>query len=245
MYMSRHYPHPPIIEAIIDLRVALPEGFSIDRLASIHTRVSKRFPQQDPIIAGSLVFQATPDISLNASSQQNGYLFRSEDNLNIFQATLNGFTFNRLAPYTSWEDFSGEAKLMWEIYREVCQPLHVTRAAVRFVNRLDLPAKDLELKDYLSTLPSVAPDLPQALSNFFMQLQIPQRDLDCMMIINQALVPQTSSDFVNVILDFDLFREHIWQNDDEEMWKFMEQLRHRKNEAFEASITDNTRRLFD
>ncbi len=66
-----------------------------------------------------------------------------------------------------------------------------------------------------------------------------------MLIINEALVPRTTPDFISVILDFDLFRQQTWQADDEGIWRFVEELRRRKNEVFEASITDKARRLFD
>jgi len=69
--------------------------------------------------------------------------------------------------------------------------------------------------------------------------------LHCLLIINEALVPRTSPDFICVILDFDLFRLQIWPADDDEIWRFLEELRYRKNAVFEASITDKARRLFD
>jgi len=66
-----------------------------------------------------------------------------------------------------------------------------------------------------------------------------------MLIINEGLVPPASPGLVSVLLDFDLFREQIWRSDDEEIWSFLEALRHRKNLAFEASITEKTRGLID
>ncbi len=243
MQASRHYSKAPITEAIIDLRVTLPQGFSLEQLADIQARISDRFPTKEPIHVGTLMFEAGPNIKIEAGRQQNGFLFRSKDGLMVFQATLGGFTFNRLAPYTSWEEFRDEAKFLWEIYKSVCRPSSVTRAAVRFINRLDLPGPVLDFKDYLRTIPEVSPDLPQGLSTFFMQLQVPQDDLNCMLIINEAFNPPTSPETVSVILDFDLFREQIWQSDDEEIWHFLEELRYRKNLAFEASITEKTRRL--
>ena len=174
-------------------------------------------------------------------------MFRSEDNLQTFQATLEGFSFNRLAPYKSWEEFSSDAKNLWGIYKEICSPTHVTRAAVRYINQINIPANELtELKDYLRTVPEVSPGLPQnALQTFFMQLQIPQPDLDCMLIINEAIAPPANPEIVSVILDLDLFRQQIWDSDDEDIWCFLEKLRDRKNEVFEASITDRTRELID
>jgi uncharacterized protein (TIGR04255 family) len=245
MQIPRHYSKAPITEAIIDLKVTLPEDFSVDKLTEIHTRISDRFPTQEPIHTGSLLFQAGPTIKIDASHQQYGFLFRSEDGLRIFQATLSGFTFNRLAPYETWKNFRDEARYLWDIYKDTCKPSSVTRAAVRYINRLDLPGPVLDFKDYLRTVPEVSPDLPQGLSSFFMQLQIPQEDLNCMLIINEAFTQPTSPEVVSVILDFDLFREQIWQSNDEDIWHFLGELRHRKNQAFEASITDKTRRLID
>jgi uncharacterized protein (TIGR04255 family) len=243
MQASRRYSRAPITEAIIDLKVTLPEGFSVEDLEKIHAHISDQFATKEQIHAGSLLFQSGPGIKIDASRQQHGFLFRSGDSLRIFQATLSGFTFNRLAPYESWEEFSSDARRLWEVYKDVCRPSSVIRAAVRFINRLDLPGPILDFKEYLRTLPEVSPDLPQGLSGFFMQLQIPQQDLNCMLIINEAFAPPTSPGLVSVILDFDLFREQVWQSDDEEIWRFLEELRHRKNLAFEASITDRTRKL--
>ncbi len=245
MHTARHYSRAPITEAIIDLRVTLPDGFSVDDLANIHSHITDRFPTREPIHTASLMFQSGPSIKIDANQEHHGFLFRSEDGLRILQAKLSGFTFNRLAPYNTWEEFSASARQLWEVYKDVCKPSSVTRAAVRFINRLNLPGPTLDFKEYLRTVPEVAPDLPQGLSSFFMQLQIPQDDLNCMLIINEAFTPPTSPELVSVILDFDLFREHVWQSDDEAIWRFLEELRQRKNLAFEASITDKTRRLID
>lgn len=40
MQVKRHYSKAPITEAVIDLRVTLPEGFSVNKLAEIHPHIS-------------------------------------------------------------------------------------------------------------------------------------------------------------------------------------------------------------
>lgn len=96
----------------------------------------------------------------------------------------------------------------------------------------------------MRTVPEVSPDLPQqGLQTFFMQLQIPQQDLDCMLIINEAFTQPATPEVITIIFDLDLFRQQIWNSDDEDIWSFLEKLRYRKNEVFEASITDKTREL--
>lgn len=244
MQAARHYTRAPIIEAIIDLRVTLPEGTDLQTLAQFQSHIADGFPAMEPLITGSLTLQAGQSFQIGASQQQNGFQFRSTDGTRVFQATLAGFTYNRLPPYDTWEVFRDEAKSLWSIYQEVCRPSSVTRAAMRYINRLELPGPSLDFKDYLRTGPEIAPQLPQGLSSFFMQLQIPQEDLNCMLIVNEALAPTMVPGVVPVILDIDLFREQVWQSDDEEIWRFLENLRDRKNLVFEASLTDKAKELF-
>jgi len=251
MRAQKHYSRAPITEAIIDFRVALAEGFVPDKFGDIHSQIKEDFPIMQPFHTkvGTVTFghnsRLDSPIKVDTSQEHSGFWFRSRDNLRIFQATTGGFTFNRLAPYTSWEEFSTEAKRLWEIYNDICKPICVTRAAIRYVNQINIPVNELiELKDFLNTGPEVSSTLPQAaLQTFFMQLQIPQQDLDCLLIINEAMVPRTNPHQVTIILDFDLFREQIWASDDKDLWLFLDRLRHRKNEVFEASITDKTREL--
>jgi len=247
MQTQRHYEKAPITEAIIDIRIASPEGLTIEKLQDIYSLVRDKLPTVEPFYKGVGEFNYKPGsaIEVNTSEQQIGFWFRSEDNLQTFQASLEGFTFNRLAPYESWEKFSSDARTFWEIYTKICEPIQITRVAVRYVNQLNIPAKQpIELKDYLMTAPEVSPALPQkTLQVFYMQLQIPQNDLNCMLVINEAIAPPINPETVSVLLDFDLFRQQTWENSDEEIWDFLEQLHRRKNEVFEASITDKTREL--
>jgi uncharacterized protein (TIGR04255 family) len=250
MQARRHYSRAPITEAIIDFRVALAEDFAIGRIADIHARIGEDFPIKQPFhrkIGTFTVDLHGPDapFKVDTSTQHDGFWFKSRDNLRIFQVTSEGFTFNRLAPYQSWEEFRSEARNLWEIYKEVCVPICVTRVAIRYVNQINIPVDgQIELKDYLNTTPELPSNLAQrSLQTFFMQLQIPQHDLNCLLIINEAIAPQTNPNFITIILDLDLFREQIWDRDDEDIWQFLEQLHDRKNEVFEASITDRTREL--
>jgi len=244
----RHYSRAPITEAILDLKVILPDDFPVEKFLEIHEYVRDRFPTSQPIHIGSFLVQSgpdTPDLQVDANRRHSGFLFRSKDNRRIFQATLQGFTFNRLAPYESWEEFNNDARSLWEIYKSICKPEFVTRAAIRYINQLNIPTQGpTDLRTYLKTAPEISSDFPQqTMSSFFMQLQLPQEDLNCMLIINENLAPTTTPDLISVILDIDLFRQQVWQSDDEDIWRFLEQLRQRKNEIFKASITEKTEEL--
>lgn len=245
--VSARYPKSPLTEAIIDLRVSLAEGSSVDRILGLYDHIRDRFPQVEPMHSNSVTVEAGPttNLKIDTSQQHRGFQFRSADQRHVFQASLDGIVVNRLAPYESWESLRDETRELWGIYTEVVQPTAVTRAEVRYINRLDLPGPNVDFNDYLLTVPEIGRTLLQGISGFFMQLQCPQPDISAMLIINEALVPSMTPDIVPVILGFDLFREQIWAVDDDGLWSFLEQLRQRKNQAFEGSITDATRRLFE
>jgi uncharacterized protein (TIGR04255 family) len=63
-------------------------------------------------------------------------------------------------------------------------------------------------------------------------------------MINVAMVPPPVPTVVSVVLDLDLFRTTNLPQTEDELWAFFEKLRHRKNQVFEACITDDMRKRF-
>src|SRR5262249_10954306 len=121
--------------------------------------------------------------------------------------------------------------------------MRIERVAVRYINRLDLPGDRVELKDYLRTAPELSPDLVQGLVGFFMQLNIPHTDIKCTSLLNEITVEAPEPGVVSVVLDIDLFRTEDLPQAEQDLWSLFETLHERKNEIFEACITDRTREL--
>jgi uncharacterized protein (TIGR04255 family) len=248
-----HYANAPITEALIDLRITHAQHLSADDLGTIGERIGDRYPTQEPMYlhSGQISLQQPEDpMQVETTHQRGGFIFTNQNKQQIFQARMDGFTFSTLAPYDSWEPFRDEARRLWRLYRSVAKVESITRAAVRYINRIDIPsAPTAQLERYLRTYPEVSADMPSEgfLTNFFMQVQLWQFDLQCLLIVNETSVPPPNDETTSIQLDLDLFREleEPWTaNEDAAAWDFLEQLHDRKNEVFEASITDATRRLF-
>lgn len=143
-----------------------------------------------------------------------------------------------------WDEFSAEARELWETYKSACAPREVKRVGLRYINVINYPATK-RLSSFLALRPLLPDQLPSRnMLGFFMQVQLDQQDLESMLIVNQARVAPPDDDTISVILDFDLFREHSWGiEQDESIWQLLAQFRIRKNEVFEASIEQETRRL--
>jgi len=241
-----HYSKAPITEAIIDIRVRLPERVRLDDLERLHGVIRADYPGKSSRSLFQGRFEAEEKgVSASAIKKPMGFLFKSRDEKQIVQARLDGFTMSRLAPYESWEPFRDEARRMWTLYRDAVNPDAATRIAVRYINRIDVPLPCGDLKDYFRTVPEVAPGLPQLLSGLFMQLTIPQNDIGCTTILTEALIEPTTPEVTSVVLDIDLFRSENVPQGDPELWALFETLHDRKNHVFEACITNKTRELIE
>ena len=102
-----------------------------------------------------------------------------------------------------------------------------------------------DFKDYILTVPEIAPDLPQQLSGFLMQLQVPQTDINALAVLNLAMAPSIEPDICSIILDIDVFRTVATPQFEDDLWAYLEKLRERKNYIFESCITDKMRRRFE
>lgn len=238
------YNHPPITEAVLDLRVGIISNAPQNAWTLIQPHVADEYPDAIPTLAQQLQIQPGPAFQFSVSQGSPGAVFHTRDRTRAFQVSESGFTANRLRPYDSWFAFKAEAQRLWAIYCAIYKPLTITRAALRYINRIEIPSPVDDLQTYLRTVPEVAGDFPHALTGFFMQLQMKQSDLDALLVVNETLAPQTEPTRLPVVFDIDVAREHVWPVDSVEVWDFLDKLRDRKNEVFEASITDDARKLF-
>lgn len=242
----QHYENAPITEAIIDLRVARCAELTIEKLKTSCDKIITEYPNIEPQFEVSGKIEVQPGVSASTSAQQEqiGYRCTSKDWKYICQSRINGLTFSRLAPYESWQPFRDKAKQCWDNYRNSTKPTEITRLAVRYINRIDIPHQTVELKDYFRTSPEVPPDMSKSIAGFFTQLRIRQNDIAAQLLLNQAVVPSSHEGVTSIILDLDLFRENDVPQDEPEIWAFFETLHARKNDLFESCITDKTRELF-
>lgn len=245
-----HYSKAPIVEALIDLRIQTPSSLTVEKLKEIQSLVEGQYTRSEDVYFGEVNFrlEVGQEAQANASQQHIGLHFIDHAKHQSFQARLDGFTFALAPPYSQWESFRDEARRLWNVYRSIALPEMVTRVALRVVNKFDIPLRQgLETSEHLRIYPEIPADLTHgALGGFFMQLQLPQSDLNAMLVLNQARVAPPEPEFVSIMLDIDLFREQselAWQADDELIWLLLEQFRTRKNEIFEACITDQMREL--
>lgn len=240
------FDNAPITEALLDIKVKLPPGVDLARLATFQDAVKDFYPARRERFSWQGGFQVKPGQAPEVfppSGGPDGYLFTSREGKQIVQARLDGFTLNRLKPYDKWESFRDEARHQWVRYREIATPEIVSRVALRYINRIEIPLPMKDFREYILTTPEIAPKVPQGLAGFFMRLVIPDEKSKSVAIVTQTM-EDPQEQVLPLIFDIDVFREGVFDVQGKEMWEALEQLRDFKNEIFFNSITQKTRELF-
>ena len=241
MRERKRYSKAPITQALIDIQVYSGHLPDLAALASPPPEIAADYPGILPVFTGNATISMNPGDATKFEAKQIGYSRSGKtEHKYALQARLDGLTVSRLAPYETWEQLRDEFLRVWEWYAAIVQPDSITRLAVRYSNRLDLPLPFRDFKDYLCTTPEIGGDLPAGLSGFIMQLQIPMPDLTGMVVLNEAIVPPARDGVASIMLDIDVFQTGNLSNN---FLKELEALHDKEKTFFEGSITDKTREL--
>ena len=234
----------PITEALIDIRVKLTPDLDVRQIESIYESIKPDYPQkQEQRLSQVEVEQKPGEGLIKSSTKINGYRYISSDKKRIAQARLDGFTFSRLHPYTTWEDLRSEAYKLWLLYKQVTTPELITRVALRYINNLNIPMPIKDFSDFLTAPPQVPEELPQGVSSFITRVVIHEPTIGTNAIITQAL-EQIATDVVPIILDIDVFKLQSEGIEEKEAWDTIEKLRNFKNQIFFKSITNKLKEMY-
>lgn len=242
-----HLPNAPITEAIIDFRVKQQDGFDVGKFAALRPKLEWAYPKWEE--KKLLEFGIQQEVGKQRVQSFNdlgvqGHFFRSADGTKVAQFRRDGFTFNRLKPYTSWDEVFAEASHLWNIYVETAAPSEVSRIAVRYINRVLLPLPLGEFAQYLTAPPALPSGVPKLISGFFTRVDIQDADTGIAANVVQALEPLLDGKYVPVILDIDVYRKNLSDEANQALLSKFAQLRNMKNRIFFGSLTPQAIQLF-
>jgi uncharacterized protein (TIGR04255 family) len=238
-----HLKNAPITEAVLDIHVRLREGFGLGNLQPLQARVIESYPIKKERRQFTQTLQMREGKSAGETTQLvDGFMFCTADEKQVFQARMDGFSFNRLKPYKTWEALRDEARMLWGLYEEVASP-EIQRIGLRYINRMDLPMPVRDFKDYLTAGPPVPEGLPQGVSSFFTRVVIAEPKIQATAIITQVFEQIVDPNFLPVYLDIDVSKQ-LEPAEVGKVWEFFETLREFKDRIFFSSITESAKELF-
>lgn len=240
--------HPPIIEAVLDFDCDLPPGMDLKAMESrARAKFAPRYPRFRFQMLHEHQFEQQRDqATFSARHDVQALQFLTDDEKQVVQARKQGFSFNRLAPYASLDDYLPEIRSSWDIYREIFSPLQVRIVRLRYLNRIVLPLKDGSVKfaDYLAVGPQVCKPVGLSFRGFFNQNVAVEESTGNE--INVVMATQTVDEQGQpIILDITVSKSGDLEADD---WGNIEarvqSLRRLKNRVFESTLTEQCLSLF-
>lgn len=244
--IREHLSKAPLNEALIDLRASLSEDFDGERFMELKGALAPDYPKVQVQRMMSAQFQFSEGRPVSTTEHRvRGVRFASEDDKRIAQFRIDGFTFNRIRPYTSWKELFPEALRLWNRYVDFTGVDHVPRVAIRYINRINLPLPVNDFRDHFTVPPDIPDGLPQTLSSFLTRVVIEDNETQASVIVTQALEKGLDDQSVSVILDIDAYREGDFNSDAAVLTPILEELHTLKNRIFFGFITEHTARRYE
>lgn len=241
----------PIIEAVVDIDCDLPPDLDFEGLREkAGDLLRNRYPKfRQQFLQHHVVSKEEGDVEpqLKVNKGLGAMQFLTDDELQLVQFRPNGFSFNRLAPYSSFDDYLPEIEAGWADFRKLCQPVVIRKIGIRMINRVKLPLAEgrVQLEEYLK----VPPRLPETGSPLIFHGLLEQHmaiDSESKNRVNIVKTTESPKDgFLPLILDIDTFRPgEEAPSDWHDISCRLKSLRDLKNRIFQATLTDRCLNLF-
>ncbi len=239
----------PIIEAVLDIDCDLPPGFDLtasedllrERFRDVYPKFRKQLLQEHKI---ETKVDSAPRMSVRHETRALQFL--QQDEKQIAQVRAQGFSFNRLAPYTSFDDYLPEIERTWRVFLSIATPVQIRTVRLRYINRILLPMLDgeVELEDYLRVCPRL-PDEERLTFTGFLN-QHTAVELDTGNQVNIVLTTQPSNDqMLHLIFDITAANNGTAEV---ENWTWLlakiQALRVLNNRVFRNTLTEKCLNLF-
>lgn len=237
--------NPPIVEALVDLRASVPGD--PETFKALADELKDEFPTREQrqdlrsrieVKDGKLV---PPRVDPPAFG---GVRVANEDETIYVQFRPDGFTLNNLKVYMGGDRLIDKALTHWELLVERAKPEIVSRVALRYINRLEIPLRGGEtLARYLTALPGLPEGAPQDVSRSLSRIVGHDERRRATAVVSQQLQQSRGNSVVTI--DIDVFRPEDSPVDSGALREILGSLRMVKNETFFSLLTDKTINLYE
>ncbi len=201
----RKYVNPPIVEAICDFHFLPGHLWDATVLGLVYDQIRNDFPERVQL-PGAMV-NMTFGMPIQAMPDLGRMRFRRNDGSALVQVGQDNLTVNHLTPYSGWPQYREMIAMAFSAYQNVAAPVGLSQIALRYINRIDIPASFLteeysvQIESYLLAQPNVPPAVPQMFSEWAQRVVIPFDDTQMTLVLQSGTVQGSPSAPVAFLLD--------------------------------------------
>jgi uncharacterized protein (TIGR04255 family) len=238
------YQRPPITEAVLQLNFAN----QLDRadIEKVAAAVGSGYQKSDEL---NFQFVVNPAGSVSGKTEPTGIRLTHPVLQQLIIIYASSISVSRLAPYPGWDAFYKAGSEVFSRVRKRMGYRQITRAAVRYVNRIDIPHgpdnNPSSIGDYLRVYYSgptiVGMSAPSA---YMTQAEFGSASEWAKVIVRVLTVEPALIRHSSVVLDLDVYCDKGIPQQEAELEKFFTKMRHLKNSVFTDCITPAAEQLF-
>ena len=239
----------PIVEAVLDIDCDMPPGFDLAALAG---PAGEAFRSQYPKPRNQFLeehrIESKVDGPVKHSSRRavQALQFLQDDEKQLVQVRRQGFSFNRLAPYSSLDDYLSEIQRTWELFIGIASPAKIRVVRLRYINRilLEFVGGRVDLDAYFRVGPKLPDEEKLQFAGFVNQHTAVEADTGYQANIVLASQPP-ENERLPVIFDICVASAKTAEPND---WPWIlieiQSLRSLKNRIFKNTLTETCLNLF-
>lgn len=243
--MKKRYRNPPIQEAVCEFRLKPDSKWDITVPGLIYEKLRKKFPNKKKRTIRGIQTIQTPKGEQHQISTDERILFLAKDKKSFVQIGSSVLSINCLNPYPGWDSFKPKIKGGFDALTTVVEVQELQGVGLRYINRIEIPGKRVELEDYFQFRPLLGQDVPQEMEKFIVGCELlPNGKSDiCRVQLTDARPQKPDSSAFLLDLDYILRQSQNISVDRALGW--VEQAHKRIEEIFEACICDSLRKIFE
>ena len=254
MQDRRRYKNPPIEEALCELRFKPGRAWDLTIPGRLQAELGGEYmgkPQEQRVVQVGLQVQGDKPSNLQLGEGLAKVQLVTGDGKRMVGVGPDVLSIHMLRPYqdprelerSGWEEFLPRIEAALGAYWRVAEPEGVLRVGVRYVNKIVIPHKTIEMEEYFTCgFPEVS-GLPDLVTNFVSRVEYSYEDA-VRLVLSQGSI-DGSPDHLSFLLDLDVVWEDLVAVGRDRALEIANDLRDRERAAFEAVITDKARELFD
>ena len=150
----------PIIEAVVDIECDMPPMVDLAAMEkSAQDAYGEQYPEFHRVYIDELQIKRAAEIPLTHKVTRGilAFQFLQQDKKQLLQVRLNGYSFNRLAPYSTLDEYLPEIARTWKLFVGFARPTLIRAIRLRYINRILLPmdGANVGLEKYLKIAPKL------------------------------------------------------------------------------------------
>lgn len=229
---------PPIHESLLDISIIPADNSAQPDYSLLASRFAQQFPIDKPIKTIQFTLDAG-GVSNNSEEKLVGHQYWSSDEKQLHYARADGFSFNKLAPYTDGDDMAEKLLHGFKIYQEASPGCTISRLVATNINFIEIKRPNVDLEEYFT----IAPDVPQDLQKYTVSSFTSRVTQQFSPTVQSHVTLQTIPTGPNCKFRLDIEVECRIENN-EITPSDLQLLRLIKNKLFFSSLKEKTLRMF-